>query len=64
MNPQSQSIIPAILNDFYSDLKDLGAIESYIPTSCHTADFELSEGFKVRVCESKKGVYYNIFRVN
>lgn len=60
--PNYQILIPQIINEEYSDFKDLGQIKEFIPKSCRTSDFELSEGYVMRVQEEKQGIYYNVFR--
>lgn len=58
-----QALIPQIISEEYSDCNDLGQVDTYIQSSCRTSDFELSDGLKMRVCETTKGIYYNVFRV-
>lgn len=61
--PNNHTIaISQIIREVYNDLTDLGAVSDFIHPNVHTADFELPEGFKMRVCETKNGVFYNIFR--
>lgn len=55
-------LISQILREEYSDKRDLGHVNEFIQANSRTADFELSEGFKMRCYESKQGVYYNVFR--
>lgn len=62
LNQYHTLAINQIIWEIYSDLNDLGAVETFIHPNIHTADFELSEGLKMRVQESKNGVYYHVFR--
>jgi hypothetical protein len=58
---QSASLIA---REVYSDLKNLGRVTDYIQENSHTADFELSDGFRMRAIEKKNEFYYNIFRAS
>lgn len=60
--PYYQTLIPQIISEEYSDFKDLGQVNDFIPQSCRTSDFELSEGYVMRVQEGKQGIFYNVFR--
>lgn len=62
LNQNHTIAIKQIVREVYNDLPDLGAVLDYIQPNTHTADFELSEGLKMRCMETRNGVYYNIFR--
>lgn len=62
MLTQHKPIAEQILSEAFNDLNDLGEVETFIPQSVHTADFELSKGFKIRFKIERNGVYYNEFR--
>lgn len=62
LNQNHTLAIKQIVREVYNDLNDLGAVSDYINPNTHTADFELSEGFKMRCKEERGAVYYHVFR--
>lgn len=54
--------VASLINDIYPDTPNLGKVDTMIAQGCNTSDFEISEQYKLRVKETKQGVYYSIFR--
>jgi hypothetical protein len=59
---QYKPFIASVINENYSDLKDMGEIDSFIQQAYNTSDFDLPNGYKLRIKEEHGSIYYTVFR--